>query len=154
MTRGLLALVGATAVLVSTTISALAWSGGVDGATIVPPEAPTGYYIWHDDGFHVRTHGPGEQHFFTARLHTDGVFQNVDTVRLESRDDARIVDGGHTLVLQLHTYGAEDGVNFTISGGTSLRFALDLDGHFISTRKIFLGPDGFHPPSNPFTIHR
>ena len=153
--RGLLASLGAAMVLLGGTLSALAWDGGVDGSAMIGDNSPTGYYIWHDGGgFHLRSHGPGERHDFVARLHTDGVFQNVDTVRLDSRDDVRVVDGGHTLVMRVHTFDAIDGVNFTVNGGDRLRFALELDGHSISTQRIFLGANGVHPPANPFTIHR
>ena len=45
---------------------------------------------------HLRTHGPGSERDFVARLHTDGVFDSVDTVRLESADKFAVTDGGHT----------------------------------------------------------
>ena len=153
-TRTILASATAGVMLISASISALAWPGALDGRPTITPDSPTGYYIWHEDGFHIRTHGPGLRHDFVGRLTTDGVFQNVDTVRLESRDDVVVADGGHTLIMKFHTYDYEDGVNFTIAGGDKLRFSLELDGRLVSPERIFLGAAGAHPPSNPFTIHR
>lgn len=153
--RGILAVVATLALLVTVSTAAFAWAGSVEGQPALTPDSPLGYYIWHDDsGMHLRTHGPGEEHLFTARLHTDGIFEDIDTVRLESRDKYQVLDGGHTLLLRFHTYGATDGVNFRVSGGTKLRFALYLNGELIDTDSIFLGPGGVHPESNPFTIKR
>jgi hypothetical protein len=119
------------------------------------PSDPVGYYIWGgDDDIHVRTHGPGGQHHFVARITSNGVFENVDSVRLENRDSVRVVDGGHTLVLDFHTYDATDGVNFDVRGGSYVTFDLELDGHQIHTDRIFLGANRHHPRSNPFTILR
>lgn len=127
----------------------------VQGQPDLTPSSPTGYYIWNDEnGIHLRTHGPGEDHRFVARLHTDGVFQDVDAVRLESRDNFAVLDGGHTIVMRFHTYDATDGLNFRVRGGTRLRFNLQLDGELISTDSIYLGAAGVHPASNPFTIRR
>ncbi len=63
-------------------------------------------------------------------------------------------DGGHTLLLRFHTYDGIDGVNFRVNGGEHLRFNLHLDGKLIGTDDVYLGADGRHPASNPFTIER
>ena len=88
----------------------------------------------------------------TAVLENSGYA--VDTVRLESRDDIAILDGGHTLVLHFHTYDWTDGVNFSIHDGSRLRLNLQLNGEPIATDSIYLGRHGRHPESNPFTITR
>src|SRR6266849_1468722 len=56
-------------------------------------DKPMGYYVWHnDDGFHLRTHGPGAEHVFDAVLHTKGTFENVDVVKLENDDRVDVLD--------------------------------------------------------------
>lgn len=153
--RTLFAAFGALTMFFAVTMSALAWSEDVQGRPDLNHDSPVGYYLWHDDnGMHLRTHGPGDEHSFLARLTTDGVFVDVDTVRLESADDYAVLDGGHTLVLRFKTYDATDGVNFRIQGGTKLRLRLGLNGELIETDSIYLGPNGKHPRTNPFTLSR
>ena len=102
----------------------------------------TGYYLWHaDDGFHLRTHGPGAEHDFDAVLRTRGTFENVD-----------VVDGGHQLNIHFHTFDFTDGVNFTVRGGERLHLSLKLDDKLAPTEQIFLGTKRVHPRKNPFTI--
>jgi hypothetical protein len=123
---------------------------GVPNITI---PSPTGYYLWHtDDGWHLRTHGPAAEHVFDAVLHTDGTFENVSAVKLESGDNVAVVDGGHTLLARFHTYDGEDGVNFTVRDGTKLRVDLKLDGSLAMPSQIFLGMAARNPKNNPFTI--
>jgi len=149
----LLAVIGTVMLLALATTPALAWSDAIQGARNLTPDCPEGYYLWRDEGgIHLRTHGPGAEHLFTAHLHTDGVFTDVDTVRLESRDSFAVLDGGHTLVLRFRTFNATDGLNFRIRGGTRLRLNLQLDGELVSTGSIYLGAHGRHPESNPFTV--
>src|SRR5207302_7996242 len=108
--RNCLKLAGAIAVgsalLLASVPAAFAWSGPVtSGAPDIDQDSPTGYYIWHnDDGFHLRTHGPNERHDFVARLHTDGTFEDVDVIKLEDRDQVQVLDGGHELLIEFHTY--------------------------------------------------
>ena len=126
-----------------------------DGAPSLDDNSPTGDYIWHDDkGFHLRTHGPHARHDFDAILHTNGVFKNVDPVRLEdgTNDRFEVRDAGHELVLHFETFDFTDGVNFNIQDGQRLRFNLKLDHTQIGTDHIFLGAHGAHPDSNPFVI--
>jgi hypothetical protein len=154
--RFVAALAAGSALLLASVPAAFAWQGPVtDGSPDLNHDSPTGYYIWHtDDGFHVRTHGPNARHDFDARLHTDGTFEDVDVVRLESRDGVEVLDGGHQLVIHFNTFDATDGVNFRIDGGERLRLALRLDGHLIDTDRIFLGHSGAHPERNPFVLRR
>jgi hypothetical protein len=137
---------------------AFAWPGELSGTPTLDEQSPLGYYLWHDDpdnhGFHLRTHGPGDEHLFVAHLRTDGIFENVDSVRLENRDDILVADGGHELVLRFHTYDFTDGVDFTIDGGHDLSLRLELDGQLVDTGSIYLGAAGAHPASDPFTIVR
>jgi hypothetical protein len=115
--------------------------------------SPTGYYIFHaDDGFHLHTHGPGSEHNFDAVLRSDGVFENVSVLNLEDGDKADVTDGGHALVIHFHTFGATDGVDFTVRGAERMHLNLKLDAKPASTDQIFLGPRGRHPKHNPFRL--
>ncbi len=153
--RSFFAILGAAALFLAAGVSAFAWTGEVDGHPTLAPDSPVGYYLWHDeDGMHLRTHGPGDEHLFTARLHTDGLFEDVQAVRLESADSFKVTNGGHTLLLRFHTYDWTDGLNFRVQGGEYLRFNLHLDGAPIDTDSIYLGDTGKHPEHNPFTIER
>jgi hypothetical protein len=145
-----------SALLLASVPAAFAWTGPVtDGAPDIDKDSPTGYYIWHnDDGFHLRTHGPNERHDFVAHLRTDGTFEDVDAIKLEDRDRVEVLDGGHELLIEFHTYDFTDGVNFHINGGERLRLSLALDDRLISTDHIYLGKDGDHPDHNPFVLHR
>jgi hypothetical protein len=147
--------IAALAALIMTAAPALAWPDALEGRPPLNHESPVGYYVWHDeDGLHLRTHGPGDEHQFVARLRTDGTFVDVDAVRLESRDRVRISDGGHVLVFDVHTFDWTDGTNFHVRGGERLRLDLELDGEPIATESIYLGADGEHPATNPFIIRR
>ena len=153
--RSLVAVIAAIALFVTLALSAFAWSDSLEGQPGLTVENPVGYNLWHSDsGLHLRTHGPGDEHYFTARLHTDGVFEDVDAVRLENRDNFEVTDGGHTILLRFHTYNFTDGLNFRINGGRALHLKLDLDGKRIATDSIYLGVNGVHPKTNPFTIRR
>ena len=115
--------------------------------------SPRGYYIFHhDDTFDIHTHGPGEQHDFDAVLRTKGTFDNVTVQHLENGDKADVTHGGHELVLHFHTFGATDGVRFTVKGGERMHLDLKLDDKPIDTNEIFLGPQGKHPKKNPFSL--
>ncbi len=155
MMRTVLAILAAIALLGSLTTAAFAWPGGIEGNPGLTTGSPEGYYLWHDtDGLHLRTHGPDGEHRFTARLQSDGTFSDIDTIRLEEGDRYEVLDGGHTLALQFHTFNYTDGVNFRVNGGDRLRLTLYLDGSLISTDQIYLGSLQVHPPSNPFTVRR
>jgi hypothetical protein len=156
MRRFLAALALGSALLLASVPAAFAWPDAVtDGAPDLNHDSPTGYYIWHnDDGFQLRTHGPNARHDFDARLRTDGIFEDVDVLRLEHRDGVQVLDGGHELVIHFNTFDATDGVSFRIDGGERLRLALRLDGRLIGTEHIFLGRSGDHPERNPFVLRR
>ena len=125
-----------------------------EGTPNITTPSPTGYYVWHtDDGWHLRTHGPGAEHVFDGVLHSDGTFDNVDVVRLENDDRVYVTDGGHTLVVHFHTYDGEDGVNFRVHGGAEIHADLKLDGPPAALTQIFLGMQAANPKHNPFTIH-
>ncbi len=136
--------------------AALAWSGQVEGkpASFGPGDTDD-YYVWHTaDGFHLRTTDSSGVYKYTGELHTDGVFTDVQPIRLEKDDRVDVLDGGHTIRYSFVTAEGIDGFDFRIAGGTHLGFLLKRDGTRIDTANIFLGEDGVHPATNPFRIHR
>lgn len=156
MRKHILAALLATGALLAAIVPAASAASlkAVDGAPTITESSPAGYYIWrNDDGFHLRTHGPGAQHDFDAVLKTKGTFENVSAVKLEGDDRVDVVDGGHKLVIHFHTFDFTDGVNFTIrEPAESLRLNLRLDDKPAATSEIFLGAKGRHPKHNPFRI--
>src|SRR5581483_10306264 len=116
--------------------SAISNAGTVSGTPSITPSSPLGYYIWRDDErVHLATHGPGDEHHFVGRLHSDGLFQNVDSSKLEPDDSYRLEDGGHTLVIDFMTYRATDDIAFTVTG-EHVRLDLMLDGTAVGTGQI------------------
>jgi hypothetical protein len=155
MRSKILALLLACAAMLALTASAFAWDGQLQGNPGVTDTSNMGYYLWHDnDGLHVRTHGPGAEHVFSALIHTDGVITSLDPIRLESDDQNYLENGGHDLWIYYHTYDGIDGVNFKIDGGTSMTVTADLDKKAISASDIFLGGSEQNPSSNSFTLTR
>jgi hypothetical protein len=152
--RSLIATFAAIALVATFATSAFAWPANVQGTPDIDANSMTGYYIWHNHaGWHLRTHGPDNEHDFTARLRTDGTFTDVDPVALEN-GDAVMEEGDKTLTIHFHTFGATDGVNFKIDGGNHLLFDLKVDGKHIDKDDIFLGRRGVHPRHNPFMVKR
>jgi hypothetical protein len=148
------ALATLVAVVMLTPAASAAALSAAEGAPNVTDSSPAGYFIFHDEnGFHIRTHGPGTEHDFVAVLHSTGTFENLDLIKLESADSVAVSDGGHRLVMHFHTFDGIDGLNFRVNGGDDLRLDLKLDDQQASTSQIFLGPRGHHPKHDPFTIH-
>jgi hypothetical protein len=148
------ALVAVAALLLAMVpVASAAPLSSVEGTPNDTDSSPTGYYIFHnDDTFDMHTHGPGAQHDFDAVLRTDGTFDNVTVQHLENGDTADVKKGGHELVLHFHTFGATDGVRFTVKGAEHMHLNLKLDDKPIGTDSIFLGPQGKHPKHNPFGL--
>ncbi|MBV9602738.1 MAG: hypothetical protein JOZ87_38585 [Chloroflexi bacterium] len=155
MRTSIFALVAVVALLVALApVASAAPASSAEGAPNDTPSSPTGWYIFHsDDGFHLRTHGPGSEHDFDGVLHTEGTFENVSVVRLEDGDRADVTNGGHDLVIHFHTFDGIDGVNFTIRDANRVRLDLKLDDQPAPTSMIYLGPLGVHPNNNPFHLH-
>ena len=155
MRTKLLAMLLACTALVAFTVPTFAWQSRLEGNPGVSDASPAGYYLWHDDdGLHLRTHGPGAEHSFTARLHTDGVFMDLSPVALEADDQSYLENGGHDLVIKFHTYDGIDGVDFRIDGGSIMTGEANLDGAPISPANIFLGASEKNPVQNPFGLPR
>ena len=115
-----------------------------------------GWYFWHDDqGLHLRTTTPSDRdHPFTAVLTTTGgTFFDISKVRFEDADDIKLTDGGHRLVVKLHTHDGIDGVDFRTSGD-HIRLNLQEFGDQVPASRIFAGHFDIHPNGNPFGVNR
>ena len=151
--RSMLAALGATLTMGTILAApALAWSSDIEGRPDnLRPGGDEGYYVWHDDnGLHVYTTDPVGHHKYTFRISTEGVFQNVDPVRLDGGDSVTVLDGGHRLEGDFVTHEGIDGLNFNIAGGAGMRLALRIDGVLAPGDEIYLGDDFSHPSNNPF----
>jgi hypothetical protein len=145
------------AVLSATMVAnvALAWDGSTEGQPDQLDAGATGYFIWHNDnGWHLRAHNNPSGATYSGHIHSDGIFRNVELVRAESTEHLSVGDGGHTINFRFRTFDHIDGLNFSVDGGSNLRFDLETDGHQTLLRHIFLGSSGRHPLSNPFTLER
>jgi hypothetical protein len=153
-TRALAALTLAAMMILGAVVPALAWESQVEGLP-GPIRDAMAYLIGHNaNGWHLRTHGPRRQHFFTGLLTTDGRFYDVELRNPERLDSVYVADGGRTLRLSFRTGDYADGVDFRVDGGTYVAFSLDVDGRPIAPQHIYLGAAGQHPESNPFAIWR
>jgi hypothetical protein len=118
---------------------------------------PNGWYLWHqvDSGrFNLCSTTPADiLHPFIARIHTDGVFTDLQKLRLEGADDVVLQNGGKTLVVKFHTWSGTDCIEFR-TNGNRLNFTLTEFGLRVPRTRIFLGHGAVNPPSNPFTITR
>lgn len=154
--RWMLGLAASIAVLGATAVPAAADENDLlAGEPVITEDhrTPPGYYIWQSDrGMHLRTHGTEDGKTYTAFLSTDGQFVDVNKVRLEPGDRAAVTNGGHTLVLQFHTFEGIDGVDFKVRDGDIISFTLLVDGRLAPTGHIFLGRHGRHPATNPFVL--
>jgi hypothetical protein len=151
MRRTLTALFASTAIVLLSVTAVFAWGSRIDGRPASFEAGGTsGVYFWHesDDGLHLRTTDPDNvDHYFTGTITTDGVFHDLDLVRLEQDDTATIDPTGHILTFSFHTYSG-------IDGGTRQTLSLQLDGRRLSPERIFLGEDGVHPEHDPLTVWR
>ena len=166
---------------ITATLAALALAGMVSGqafAQTAPPSArpgpeaqqeagcPDGFdagdaagvRICHrPGGWRLETTDPAKSgaHEYTGTLTTNGKFGDVYLIRAE-QDDSASLDGNGNLVFDFKTFSGIDGVHFRVDGGAALTFNLSVDGQQIPPRHIWLGDNGRHPDSDPFTltIHR
>ena len=123
--------------------------------------AHDGYYFWcgpdhrhSGTELHLRTTDNAGVHHYHGTLFTNGIFTNVEPIKLEPGDTVTIGDGGHTLDFSFVTARGIDGVDFNVAGGTHMRLLFLEGSGKIATSEIFLGKHGVHPAHDPVHIHR
>ncbi|MCC6178299.1 MAG: hypothetical protein IT305_23595 [Chloroflexi bacterium] len=157
MTGRLVASLAAALLALTTTVgTTFAWPDRLAGR----PEqlevgGETGYYIWTDgDDVHLSTTNDEQVRFFRAVVRTDGEIQDVDQARLEDGDSYALEDGGRQLEIRFTTANHIDNIRWQVRGGTYMRFDLNVDGHPIRSRNVYLGADGHHPWAPTFRVAR
>ena len=131
------------------------WSARVQGA---PPYAAGdrgGFYLWHDNGFHLRVTHRGDDRGVYAGTVVSPTPMHVVPVDLESNDNLALSPDGHTMTFVFNNYGHTDGADFTTDCAQQLLVGpLTADSAPVSPDRIYLGASEIHPENNPMTIHR
>lgn len=122
------------------------------GVPTVTATHPPGYYIAVEGNrVLLRTTDPGgDSSTYTGVIRVNGSLANVDLFQPEDPDWA--VAAGNEINFHFQTRNQVDGVSFTALDTTRVTFHLYRNGHEISTRRIYLGGTGTHPPGNPFAL--
>ncbi len=108
--------------------------------------------LWRDgDGWHLRWTTAGKKRHFTGWVGTpDGQFTNVDFVRKDRRDWARVNGAEKRLVFDTVTEGGIDGFDFR-SNSEHFTFAIWIDGKEERDR-VFIGANNRNPSRIPFIL--
>jgi hypothetical protein len=133
------------------------WPAEVEGRPVgFDANDPGGVYLWHDaTGWHLRvTHRGDERQVYSGSLVTSGTFSDVDAVRLEHDDSFTVGPDGHVLTFRFVNYGGVDGLDFRTHCAEGIGFDLRGDGRSLPASDVYVGHDGDHPASDPFTIRR
>ena len=115
------------------------------------------FWLWTDGegAWHLRTTTARRSHRFQGRIHpvAPGAIVGLEGVGLEGgrrhADEIGMVAGD--LALDFTTKGAEDGVDFHVSGNCCLEIDLRIDGDGDPGR-IFIGPKQTRPGSAHFML--
>ena len=132
----------------------------VDGAPAFAAGDAGRTYLWHDDGWHLRTtdvtSGP---HLYTGTIAASpgATFVGVQKVRLDPGDHLW-VDDHQALHYSFVTHSGVDGIDFHVAGCTNpgpqtLAFTMRKDGA-ADPALIDLGAHKDHPGTDPFTAAR
>lgn len=156
----LLLVAGAAATLgvaaLASVAPAFAWDSNLEGKpAALEAGGLNGVYFWHDSsGLNLETTDAQDSgHLYTGTLTTDGAFNDLQDLHLESGDSATIV-APTQLVFSFNTFNAIDGIRFRIDGGTQITLSLLIDGHAERADNVFLGAYSQHPQTQPFTVAR
>ena len=129
---------------------------------------PARMYIWHSGGlWHLRTTSSrkGGSNFIGAITVSDGKIKSCRANAeykvnkkakkkkgvIKTNDAWQVTDDRSQLIFQFKTRSQFDGFVFKVSDRAKLEFRLKIDGKEAAQR-VFLGKDGEHPPSIPFTL--
>jgi len=114
-----------------------------------------GDYLWHDaDGWHLRA-----THRTTKRMVFRGVIvasapMTFQRVRDEAHDKVALSSDGTKLVFRFVNHGGIDGVDFSDSCASTLKFALAVDRHRLGRNHVYIGANSARPAHGPFVISR
>ena len=142
-----------------------AWS--VTGGTTPPPvQSKEGFYIGENNNkWTLYTAHPGTQDVvFTGTLKLgpnlpngsirfSGVTPHRNEDNPKDHDTITIL-GQETLSFHFDTFKSVDGLGFSPSCASSIKFDLQINGSEAATTTIFLGAAKSHPATNPFTLTR
>lgn len=141
--------------LLSSNAVCSAWPGYVEGRPYAfDPGDNFGFFIWHDEhGFHLRTTTFRLHRHFSGTIRSNGRFFDVDERRTEGRDRVHISRNDRKLDFDLYTSGGTDGLDFKVKNADWIQFELLIDGHQMTSERIFLGLHGRHPRDNDFRLY-
>ena len=115
-------------------------------------------YLWVEKNgiVHLQTTHPGNEPMtFTGTITTTGTFVSWTGVYLErppDGEDTFTINSARTqLSFSFQNLGDLDGVNFALSCTATITFDFQADGAQLPTSAIYIGPQHFSPPSNPFS---
>jgi hypothetical protein len=113
-------------------------------------------YLFHDThGWGLMVTHPGTTRaVVTGTLTASTPLTHLATVHLEQGDGAAPTNGGRTLSFRMSNVGHLDGIRFSGECVRTLKVALRVDGHPLTTQQVFLGSHRVHPTSVPFTVQR
>jgi len=114
-----------------------------------------GFYLWHgDDGWHlVVTHRGDDRMEFSGYITTDGTLA-AQGVLDEKDDHVTVGPRDHTVWFRFANYGGFDGMNFQTHCADTLTVHLLINGHEVTSERVFIGRNKVNPTSVPFTIER
>jgi hypothetical protein len=126
----------------------------VDSSRTIGDDSPYGAFLFHNDnGWHFRTHGMPQGTSFNAHIVSNGTIHDVAAVRDEKADRIKLDDAGHALDVSFATFSGVDGVDFRLDDAAWLRLRINANDQLLPVDNIYLGADGRHPATNPFTLH-
>jgi hypothetical protein len=134
--------------------SGFAWSQ-LEGRPTIAPGRGVGYFIFREGNavsiITTNLGNKGRRFQASAILEGNGSLDNARSLKLERRQDVARQLSPTQINFQFMTYGATDGVQFTVNGGTRLRIRLEL-GQKRPEDVIFLGGAPTAGLGNPVII--
>ena len=130
------------------------WSAAVQGRPAAHPDQ-TGVYLWHSStGWHLRVNEPGaDRAVFTGTVRVDGRIDSIGR-HLENRGEGTINLSPNAVAFRFVNYGGMDGLEFVTHCSNTITVNVKINGATVPAEDVFIGHDGYHPASVPFTIGR
>lgn len=152
----ILAMVALFMLVFTGSVFAASWSPDFGKPRALEAAKNQGYYIWQDkNGIHLRTTAKGGTHVFRGIVQTNGQFTDINKSQLEKNDTFKLVNPfKNKIEFRFNTANGVDGFDFNVADGKKVQFELFIDGQRISSDKIYIGEDNWHPETNKFKIYR